>query len=129
VTNRVENLSLADSSVWQSTVVSVGYDSDVDLVIRLLSEAAVGQPRVLKEPAPAVALSSFGADGLEFTVSYWMTDPQNGSLNLRSLINIEILKSLRANGVTIPYPQRVIHTASATPTSSSTAATGSTAGT
>ena len=129
VTNRVENLSLADPSVAQATVVSVGYDSDVDLVIRVLADAAMNQDRVLKEPAPSVALSAFGADGLEFTISYWLADPENGSLNLRSLINLDILKSLRAHQISIPYPQRVIHAATPPAISLETAATGSTAGT
>jgi small-conductance mechanosensitive channel len=110
ITNRVENLSLADARVWQSTVVSVAYDSDVDLVMNLLKEATAQHERVLLDPPPSVALSNFGADGLEFTVGYWIADPENGSLNLKSLINLDILKSLRANQVEIPYPQRVVHT-------------------
>jgi small-conductance mechanosensitive channel len=109
ITNRVENLSLADPQVWQSTNVSVGYGSDVDLVSRLLLQAATGQARVLTDPAPSVVLLSFGADGLEFRLGYWIGDPQNGSDNLRSLINLEILRLLRAHQIEIPYPQRVIH--------------------
>lgn len=109
ITNRVENLSLADPNVWQSTVVSVAYDSDVELVTRLLLEAATAQPRVLKSPGPSVALSNFGADGLEFTLGYWIGDPENGQLALRSAINLAILSSLRANGIEIPFPQRVVH--------------------
>lgn len=110
ISNRIENLSLADSRVLQSTVVSVAYDSDVDLVMCLLTEAALSQDRVLRDPAPGVNLTNFGADGLEFTLNYWMTDPENGQQNLRSRINLVILQSLRANGIEIPYPQRVIHT-------------------
>jgi small-conductance mechanosensitive channel len=110
VTNRVENLSLADPKVWQSTVVSVGYDSDVELVRRLLSEAAASQDRVLKEPVPNAALSAFGPDGLEFTLGYWIADPENGQLNVRSSVNIAILNALRSRGIEIPYPQRVVHT-------------------
>jgi small-conductance mechanosensitive channel len=109
ITNRVENLSLADPNVWQSTVVSVAYDSDVEQVTRLLLEAATAQPRVLKSPGPSVALSNFGADGLEFTLGYWIGDPENGQLALRSAINLAILSSLRANGIEIPFPQRVVH--------------------
>ena len=109
MTSRVENLSLADPKVWHSTVVSVGYDSDVDLVMRLLAEAALASPRVLRDPAPSVALSAFGADGLEFTVGFWINDPENGTLGLRSQINLAILRALRAHGVDIPYPQRVLH--------------------
>lgn len=110
ITSRVENLSLADAQVWQSTVVSVGYESDVNLVMRLLREAALNQPRVLREPEPSVSLSAFGTDGLEFTVGYWMADPENGTLNLRSLVNLDILRLLRENGIEIPFPQRVVHT-------------------
>ena len=109
IINRVENLSLADPKVWQSTVVSVAYESDVDVVTRLLEEAALSQDRVLKDPGPSVALSAFGADGLEFTLGYWIADPENGQLNLRSLVNRTILQSLRDNGIEIPYPQRVLH--------------------
>lgn len=110
ISNRIENLSLADPRVLQSTVVSVAYDSDADLVIRLLIEAALKQERVLHDPSPGVNLTNFGADGLEFTLNYWMADPENGQQNLRSLINLAILQSLRENGIEIPYPQRVIHT-------------------
>ncbi|HNI75291.1 MAG TPA: mechanosensitive ion channel [Giesbergeria sp.] len=109
ITSRVENLSLADPRVWASTVVSVAYDSDVDQVMRLLLEATLRCERVLREPAPSVALSNFGADGLEFTVGYWIADPQNGQLGLRSQINVAILQTLRAHHIDIPYPQRVVH--------------------
>ena len=110
ITSRVENLTLADARVWQSTMVSVAYDSDVALVMELLRQAALNHERVLREPAPSVSLSSFGADGLEFTVGYWVADPENGSLNLKSLINLDILAALKANAIEIPYPQRVLHT-------------------
>ena len=107
--NRVENLSLADLRVWRSTVISVGYDSDVDLVMRLLAEAALESERVLRDPAPSVSLSAFGADGLEFTVGFWIADPEKGLLGLRSVINLAILRVLRAHDIDIPYPQRVVH--------------------
>ncbi|MFZ2389698.1 MAG: mechanosensitive ion channel domain-containing protein [Polaromonas sp.] len=110
ISNRIENLSLTDSRLLQSTVVSVGYESDVDLVMRLLTEAALNQGRVLRDPGPGVNMTNFGADGLEFTLNYWMADPENGQQNLRSDINLAILKSLREHNIDIPYPQRVIHT-------------------
>ena len=111
VTQRVENLSLADRRVWQSTVVGVGYDSDVDLVRKLLREAAFSSERVLRQPPPSVYLTAFGADALEFTVGYWMNEPEAGQLSLRSEINLAILAALRANHIDIPFPQRVVHQA------------------
>lgn len=109
ITSRVENLSLADTNIWQSTLVSVAYDSDVELVRDLLLQACAQQPRVLKDPGPAVAMTAFGADGLEFTVGYWISDPENGQNNLKSDINFAILHALRKHQIEIPFPQRVVH--------------------
>jgi len=112
ITSRVDNLSLADSQVYQSTTVSVGYNSDVDRVRALLLEAALAQPRVLQQPAPCAMLAQFGSDGLEFTLGYWIGDPGNGMGGVKSDVNLAVLAALRANQIEIPYPQRVIHTAS-----------------
>ncbi len=109
ITSRVENLSLADTRVWQSTAVSVAYDSDVQLVMDLLLQAALNQQRVLRDPAPSVLLMDFGADGLMFTVGYWIADPENGSMGIKSLVNLDILRLLNEHHIEIPYPQRVIH--------------------
>jgi small-conductance mechanosensitive channel len=109
ITQRVENMSLADTRVNQTINIAVGYESDVEQVMELLRDAALSQERVLRDPAPAISLANFGADGLEFTVGYWINDLENGQGNLRSDINLAILRALRAHGIDIPYPQRVIH--------------------
>ena len=109
ISNRIENLSLTDPKVLQTTVISVGYGSDVDQVMQLLEAAASAQSRVLQDPAPAAHLSNFGADGLEFTLNYWIIDPENGQGNLRSAVNLAVLRALREHQVEIPFPQRVVH--------------------
>ncbi|MBK6652239.1 MAG: mechanosensitive ion channel [Betaproteobacteria bacterium] len=108
LTERVENLSLADPNIAVNTTIVVGYDSDVGQVQAILCAAAAGHARVLKDPAPNALLSSFAADGLEFTLVFWINDPVNGLQNVRSDIHIAMLQGLRAAGVDIPYPQRVI---------------------
>ena len=109
ISSRVENFTFLDTKLAQTSLVSVAYDSDVNLVQRLLIQACESQERVLKDPAPNAFLSQFGADGLEFTVSYWIGDPENGQLALRSTINMQILAALREHKIEIPYPQRVMH--------------------
>jgi small-conductance mechanosensitive channel len=89
-------------------VVNVAYDSDVPLVMRLLTEAALSSERILRDPAPSAALSAFGPDGLEFTLGYWIADPENGQLNVRSVINLAVLQAFRTHDIEIPYPQRVL---------------------
>ena len=112
ITARVENLSLADPQVWLSTSITVGYDSDPDQVIALLEQAAADQERVLKDPGPRATLRSFGADGIDFLLGFWISDLENGRGNLVSAVNLAVLKSLRAHHIDIPYPQRVLRWAS-----------------
>ncbi len=108
ITQRVENASLADTRMLVSTSVSVAYGTDVDALIPRLVEAAVSVPRVLAAPGPAVNLDAFGADGLELTLNFWIEDPENGQGNVRSGVNLAILRTLNQLGVEIPYPQRVL---------------------
>jgi small-conductance mechanosensitive channel len=64
---------------------------------------------VIHDPGPVAHLMRFGADGLEFTLFFWIEDPVNGQANVKSAVNLGILKSLREAGIDIPYPQRVVH--------------------
>jgi small-conductance mechanosensitive channel len=109
ITQRIENLSLADPKILVKLNVSVGYDSDVARVRKILLAAATASERVLSDPPPSAYLANFGADGLDFTLVVWIADPQSGQLSLRSEINERILQGLRDAGIEIPYPQRVVH--------------------
>jgi small-conductance mechanosensitive channel len=111
ITQRVENSSLADPKVSITTTLQVGYRTDLDALLPRLAEAVAGVPRVLGDPAPAVQLSGFGTDGLDLAVLFWIGDPENGQGNARSDVNLALLRTLNALGVTIPFPQRVVHQA------------------
>jgi small-conductance mechanosensitive channel len=114
ITQRVESNSLADPKVALNTVVQVAYGTDLDALMPQLV-AAVGQvPRVLPAPGPGVLLSNFAADGLELTVAFWIADSENGTGNVRSAVNLAILRTLNQLSVEIPYPQRVVHSAADT---------------
>jgi small-conductance mechanosensitive channel len=121
ITERIENLSLADPRILLTTDVTVGYDSDVNAVQKILIEAALASDRVLKDPEPGARLARLGADGLEFTLLFWIADPAAGQLNVRSDVNLRILHGLRGAGIEIPFPQRVVHVKT---TTSATATTG-----
>lgn len=108
ITSRVENLSVSDLKFNLTTSIVVGYDSDVAQVQAILCEAAAAQPRVLDDPAPVAFLTNFAPDGLEFTLNFWIADPDKGKDNVRSPINVAILEALRKAKIDIPYPQRVL---------------------
>ena len=114
VNQRVENSSLIDTRVWHWLPVTVSYGSDVELVRRLLVEAAATQSRVAREPEPAAFLHAFGDNGLEFRLGIWVIDPEKSMTPLRSAINLHIWRGLRAHGIQIAHPQRVLHTVAPT---------------
>jgi small-conductance mechanosensitive channel len=110
ITQRVENATLSDPSILASTVVQVAYGTDVPALRPLLLQALAALPRLSTQPdrQASVHLSNFAADGLELTVWFWNTDPENGQSNLRSEVNLAILAALNAAGVEIPFPQRTL---------------------
>jgi small-conductance mechanosensitive channel len=111
ITQRVENSSLADPKVAISTTVQVAYGTDLESLLPLLTRAVSGVSRVIDDPAPSVFLTGFASDGLELTVIFWIADPVNGQNNVRSDVNLAILRTIDEAGVTIPYPQRVVRNA------------------
>ena len=106
LTQRIENSSLADPKVVQRTSVTVAYGTGLSSLSPLMVQAVAAVPRVLSEPPPAVHLDAFGPDGLELIVSFWIEDPENGSGNVKSDVNLALLTVLNGQGVVIPYPQR-----------------------
>jgi small-conductance mechanosensitive channel len=113
ITQRVENASLADTKLMLTTVVQVAYGSDLATVMPALQQEVAALSRVLDVPGTQVFLSAFAPDGLELTVAFWIADPENGQLAARSEVNLALLSTLNRLGVTIPYPQRVVHAAPA----------------
>ena len=109
ITQRVENLTDADQKFNLTTQIVVGADSDVSQVREVLKNAALAQDRVLAKPEPSVFLVNFAADGLEFSLSFYINDPINGQANVKSAVNIAVLEGLRAAKIDIPFPQRVLH--------------------
>ncbi len=109
ITTRVENSSLADPRVLLQTSVQVAYGTDVRALQPVLEAAVAAVPRVVDDPVPSVQLAAFSADGMDLSVNFWIRDPENGQGNVRSDVNLVVLEALRARGVEIPFPQRVVH--------------------
>jgi small-conductance mechanosensitive channel len=108
ITSRVENLTQADLKFNITTNVVVPYGSDAAQVQEILCGAARAQSRVMTDPAPVTYLVNFAPDGLEFSLNFWVRDPEKGQVNLRSDINIAILDGLRAVGIEIAGPRRAL---------------------
>jgi small-conductance mechanosensitive channel len=110
ITQRVENSSLEDTRVLITTAVQVAYGTDVRALQPKLVEAIAKVPRVLADPAPGVQLALFAADGMDLSLLFWIRDPENGQGQVKSEVHLAVLDLLKAEGVEIPFPQRVLHT-------------------
>lgn len=108
ISSVVRNDSYTDRQVRVAIPVQVSYDSDLELTIRLLNDAARTHPRVLAEPAPRVLLIEFAESGINLELGCWITDPENGLGALRSDINLTIWQRFKEHHINIPFPQREI---------------------
>ena len=111
MTQEVENWSYSDRNVRVRIPVGVGYDSDLQLAQQLMLRAAQESPRVLRNPKPNVWLTAFGENRVEHDILVWISDPESGVGNVKSDVLNRLWLLFRDNGITIPYPQRVLHQA------------------
>ncbi|MFY9350901.1 MAG: mechanosensitive ion channel domain-containing protein [Sphingobium sp.] len=114
MTQEVENWSYSDRNVRVRIPVGIGYDSDLKLAQALMLQAAQDSPRVLRSPAPNVWLTGFGESRIEHDILVWISDPEGGVGNVKSDVLGRVWHLFRDHGVTIPYPQRVLHPAPGT---------------
>jgi small-conductance mechanosensitive channel len=108
ISNVVQNQSYSDTRMRLATTVGVAYDTDLELAMRLMTEAAAAQPRVLTESPPRVFLSAFADSAINLELGFWIADPEEGKGNIISDINLAIWQAFKANGIQIPFPQREV---------------------
>ena len=108
--NTVTNWTLTDPTVRTSVIVGVAYGSDVQLVTRLLEQAADEHPAVLTTPPRIVSFEDFGNSSLVFELLTWVNVQGDRPLRVvRSDLRYAIDRLFRENDVVISFPQRDIH--------------------
>ena len=109
VTTTVLNHSYTSRDIRLGVPVQISYDSDLELAMQLLTDAALAEPRVLREPnAPIVLILRFAESGIDLELAVWIDDPEKGQGNLRSALYLRIWRAFRTHGIKIPYPQREV---------------------
>jgi len=109
VTTTVLNHSYTSRDIKLGVPIQISYDSDLDLAMRLMTDVALGEPRVLRQPnPPSVLVLRFAESGIDLELAVWINDPENGQGNLRSALYLAIWRAFRANDIKIPYPQREV---------------------
>jgi len=68
ISERVTNWSHGDPKIRLDIEVGVSYNSDLDLVIKSLTDVAVENPDIMADPKPDVLLKSFGDSSWEMSL-------------------------------------------------------------
>ncbi|WP_299362582.1 mechanosensitive ion channel domain-containing protein [Winogradskyella sp.] len=108
LTNSLYNWTQNGTLTRESVSVGVAYGSDIQLVKKLLLQAANTHPDVISTPEPVVLFTDFGDSALNFKLVFTLNDSFMAAFP-KSDIRFEVDKLFRENNITIPFPQRDIH--------------------
>jgi small-conductance mechanosensitive channel len=101
---QVENWSYSSKEVRVRIPVIVAIGCDLDLVEKLMIEAAHASPRVLDTPPPAILLTEFAERGVAFEIRVWINDPEEGLASVKSDVLKRMWKLFDANDIAMPDP-------------------------
>ena len=104
----VQNETFTDPKVRVSVPIQVSYATDLEKAMAIMVEAAQAQPRVMSDPAPGAFLEAFADSGINLQLGFWIRDPAEGTLGIRSAINMQIWRRFKEEGIEIPFPQREV---------------------
>jgi small-conductance mechanosensitive channel len=108
ISNEVTNWTLADRQMRITIPVGVAYGSDIELVMKTLTEIAEENTLVLKNPAPQILFWAFGASSLDFEFRVWIADFSDRR-QVQSDLLLEIDRRFRNLDIEIPFPQSDLH--------------------
>jgi small-conductance mechanosensitive channel len=109
VTGRVINWTHSNRNILVRMEFGTSYNADPQKVIDIILSTVNGMERVLETPAPVCLLKGFGDSSVDYTLAFWISDPENGMVALRSQINLKVWYLFKENNIEIPFPQRDIH--------------------
>ena len=107
-TNKVINWSHQSTKTRFRIDIGVAYGSDVDLVLKILEESAFEHPDIYHRELTEARLVNFGASSLDFQVLFFSKHIFRIG-KTKSDIRRNIVNKLRANNITIPFPQMDVH--------------------
>lgn len=90
-----------------TTTVTASYDAPVDTVKLALAEAAAQVPKLLRDPAPAAIVSSYGESSIEYQLFSWVLSEDYWSVS--GALNEEIKKAFDTHGIEMTYNHLNVH--------------------
>ena len=88
-------------------IAGISYGDDMSKAKGILMEILLNHPKVMKDPAPTVAVSELGDSSVNFVVRPWVQGEDYWSVWFD--VTQSIKEHFDAQGVSIPFPQRDVH--------------------
>jgi small conductance mechanosensitive channel len=88
-------------------VVGIGYEDDVAKAKQILKEMVEADQRILKDPAPKIAVSELADSSVNFVVRPWVKTEDYWDVYFDFTEKVKI--TFDEEGISIPYPQQDIH--------------------
>jgi small conductance mechanosensitive channel len=88
-------------------VVGVGYGEDVREVRKVLRDIIEEDSRILKDPAPVVAVLELADSSVNFAVRPWVPTSEYWNIYFETMEKIKL--RLDEKGIEIPFPQSDVH--------------------
>lgn len=107
----VQNYSLNKKIIRMSSRVTIFYVENIESILMLLEQATASVKRVASQIPPQALLIKIGENGLELEIGFWITDPENGRLNILSDVNKVIWKIFKTYNIRVAHPKRDLYLA------------------
>ncbi len=88
-------------------VIGIGYEDDIEKALKTLHDLALGDERVLADPAPAVIVKSLDDSAVTIALRAWATTEDFWSLSWD--LTRSAKETFDKAKISIPYPQRDLH--------------------
>ncbi len=88
-------------------VMGIGYGDDIDKARTIMEDILAKDERILKDPAPNIAVVELADSSVNFVVRPWVKSEHYWDVYFDTTENIK--KDFDAQGISIPFPQRDIH--------------------
>ena len=110
VTQKVVNWTYSDTNALVKVKFGAAYDADPRRVCQLAIDVATGVERVSKTKPPGCLLAEFGESGMQFGLTFWVTDP-GGMDAARSEVLMALWEAFKREDIKMPYPVREVRMA------------------
>jgi len=107
ITSDVINNVNAEPTRRIDLVIGIGYEDDIQLAKKTLAELMDADERILKDPAPLIAVSELADSSVNLLIRPWVNTDDYWDVRFDLLEKIKLTFDER--GISFPYPQHDVH--------------------